>query len=282
MSLLISVVLAIILVLGLGYASPYLPGNELLGGSIYQIVAIVMAIVISAVLNMPMLYMLRANSKYTKGRFKEAVVLYKKAYKTKRLSVDMEIYCGYVFLKEGDKQLAAEVFDKVKEKKLTQRQQNSLDTNRAILLWKKGSLKEGIALLKEVWERENSITVAGTLGALLLVDARETQDYGEALDFCEKTNKQYTYEKTIMANLGEAYYCTNQNEKALNTFAELMDCGSSAPAPFYYYALALIKADRYEEAEEMLERALRQRFSALSTIPKKTVRAKLEEITTEQ
>lgn len=281
MSLLISVIVAIALVLGLGYCAPYLPGNDLLGGTFYQIIAIIAAIIISAVLNMPMLYMMRANSKYSKGKFKEGVELYKKAYKTKRLSVDMEIYCGYIFLKEGDKQLAGKVFEKLKDKNLSERQKNSYDTNRAILLWKTGQLKDAIILLKEVWERENSITVAGTLGALMLVDARESMDYGEALDFCEKTNKQYTYEKTIMANLGEAYYCTNQNEKALNTFSELMDCGTTAPAPFYYYALALIKADRLEEAEEMLERALRQRFSALSTVSKKTVKSKLEEITQE-
>lgn len=281
MSLIVSVIIAIILVVGLGYAAPYLLFNSLLGGNVYQVVSILLAIGVSAVLNIPMLYMLSANSAYKKGEWKNAVEKYKKAYRTKRLSADMEIYCGYILLKEGDKKTCEEIFEAVSKKKLTDRQKDSLDTNKAILLWKKGQLDEAIELLKAVWDRSPSVTAAGTLGALMLVAARETGDYGEALSFCESTNEQFTYERTIMANLGEAYYLCGQNEDALRVFGELMDCGSQAPAPFYYYALALLKAGRQEEAEEMLNLSLRQRFSALSTVPKKVVRAKLEEITAE-
>lgn len=280
MSLLISVAVAILLVGGLGYAAPYLPLNNLLGGNFYQVVSILLAIVISAILNMPMFYMLSANSAYKKGEYKKAVETYKKAYKTKRLSADMEIYCGYILLKEGDKKTCEEIFDAVSKKKLSPHQVDSLDTNMAILLWKKGQLDEAIAKLKAVWERSPSVTAAGTLGALMLVAARETGDYAEALTFCEKTNEQFTYERTIMANLGEAYYSTGQNNEALRIFAELMDCGTTAAAPYYYYALALIKEGKMSDAEQMLKRALRQRFSALSTVPKKVVRAKLDEIST--
>lgn len=278
MTLIISVVIAIILVSALGYAAPYLPFNYLLGGSFYQVVSIILAIGVSAALNLPMLYMLSANSAYKKGEYKKAVEKYKKAYKTKRLSADMEIYCGYILLKEGDKKACEEIFDSVSKKKLLPRQIDSLDVNSAILLWKKGQINEAIEKLKAVWERTPSVTAAGTLGALMLVKARDVGDYSEALAFCEKTNEQFTYERTIMANLGEAYYCTGQNDESLRVFAELMDCGTTAPAPFYYYALALLKAGKTADAEEMLTRALRQRFSALSTVPKKVVKAKLEEI----
>lgn len=278
MSLLISVLIAALLVVGLGYAAPHLPFNYLLGGGMYQVIAIVLAIVISAFLNMPMLYMLRANSAYSKGKFKAAMELYKKAYKTHRLSVDMEIYCAYIFLKEGEKELSGQIFEKLEGKKLDNRQQNSFNTNKAIYLWKTGDIDSAIKLLQKVWEGAPSVTVAGTLGALMLVKARKDGDYSAALDFCESTNEQYTYEKTILANLGEAYYCTGQNDKALKTFEELMDCGTTSPAPLYYYALALLKANRNDEGEEMLEKALRLRYSHLSTISKKTVKAKLEEI----
>ncbi len=279
--LIISVLVAIILVMGLGYFAPSLPAHELLGGNFYQVVSIVLAIVISLFLNMPMLYMFRGNSAYKKGKYKDALVKYKKAYKTKRLSPDMEIFCGYIFLKEGDKATAEEVFDRVSKRKLSDRQRDSLDTNRALLLWKKGQIDDAVALLESVWEHSESITVAGSLGALMLVQAKDKGDYKKALDFCETTNEKFTYEKTIMANLGEAYYCIGDNDRALEVFSELMDCGSSAPAPFYYYGLALLKAGRCDEAEEMLERSLRQRFSALSTVSKKVVRAKLEEISAE-
>ena len=283
MSLLISVALAIILVFGLGHFAPYLPYNELLDGNFYQIAGIVLAIVISAVLNMPMFYMLRANSTYKKGKYKEGLALYKKAYKTKRISVDMEIFCGYIFLKEGEKEFAGEVFEKLssKEDKMTPRQKNNFETNKAILIWKNGDVNGAVELLEKVWERENSVTVAGTLGALMLIAARQSGDYSGALEFCEETNEQYTYEKTILANLVEAYYCTNQNEKAIETFRELLDCGCSSPSPYYYGALALLKAGEKDEAEEMLNKALRLRFSHVATITKKSVKEKLAEITAE-
>ena len=278
----ISVIIAIVLVFGIGYFAPQLPFNSLMGGNFYQIVSVVLAVVISAVLNMPMLYMLKANSKYKKGEYKAAIALYKKAYGTKRLSADMEIYCGYIFLKEGEKELCEQVFNRVAKRKLTPYQKNRFDINYAILLWKKGRLDEAIDLLKTVWEKEQSVNTAGTLGALLLIRARKTGDYAEAVAFCEETNEQFTYERTIMANLGEAYYCVGRNDEALTVFAELMDCGSVAPAPYYYYALALLKADKKSEAAQMLNLSLRQRFSALSTVGKKTVKAKLAEITVEE
>ncbi len=279
--LIVSVIVAIALVFGLGYAAPYLPGNEMLSGNFYQIVAIFVAIVISAVLNLPMLYMFSGNSLYKKGKYAEACEKYKKAYKTKRLSPDMEIYCGYIFLKEGNGKLCEEVFAHVEKRKLSERQQNSLETNKALLEWKTGKVSEAVKMLENVWQKEKSVTVAGSLGALLLIEARENGDYRKALEFCEKTNEMFTYEKTIMANLGEAYYSVGDNESALRVFGELMDCGTNSPAPLYYYALAFLKEGKIAEAEEMLNKSLRRRFSALSTVSRKTVKAKLDEITQE-
>lgn len=281
MTILFSVLAAIILVMGLGFLAPCLPGNELLGGSFYQVVSILLAIAISAVLNRPMLCFMSANSAYKKGEYKKAVEKYKKAYKAKGLSVEMKIYCAYILLKEGDKQFCEEILTKLSNKKLNAYQKNTFDTNYALLLWKKGQLDEAIELLKEVWERAETVNVAGSLGALLLIKARQTGDYAEALEFCEATNERFTYERSIMANLGEAYYSTNRNAEALKIFDELTDCGITTPAPYYYYALALIRAGEAERAQEMLKSALRTRFSALSTVSRKTVKAKLEEIGSE-
>lgn len=281
MSIIISVVVAIVLVFGIQFLAPFLPLNELLGGHFYQVVSVLLAIFVSILLNLPMLYMFKGNSAYGKGKIKEALELYKKALKTKKLSVDMEIYCGYILLKEGQKEECEKVFDALYKKTLTQRQKNSLDTNMALLLWKKGQVEDGVKLLEKVWEKEPSITVAGSLGALMLIEAKKTENYENVVKFCEKTNEKYTYEKTIMANLGEAYYCTGRNDDALKIFEELMDCGTQSPAPYYYYGLTLAKAGQFGEARDMFSKALRQRFSALSTVSKKTVKEALEEITKE-
>lgn len=277
----VSVIIAIALVFGMGYAAPYLPGGELLNGGFYQALSIVLAIVISAVLNMPILHMLSGNKLYKKGEYGKACEKYKKAFKTKRLSPDMEIYCGYILLKEGDYKMCEEIFARVEKRKLSERQKLSFETNKALLEWKSGRLDKAIEMLGGVWQQEKSITVAGTLGALMLIAARENGDYRKALEFCEETNEMFTYEKTIMANLGEAYYCTGDNESALRVFGELMDCGTTSPAPLYYYALAFLKAGQRDEAIDMLRQALRRRFSHLATIDRKTVKDKLDEITAE-
>ncbi len=278
----ISVIIAIVLVLGIQFLAPFLPFNSLLGGRIYQVLSVLLAIGISVVLNLPMLYMFKGNSAYGKGDVKKALESYRKALKTKKLSPDMEIYCGYMFLKEGDKKTCGEVFANVEKRKLTDRQKNSLDTNKALLLWKTGQVDKGVALLEEVWKREASVTVAGSLGALKLILAQETGDVRDALAFCEEANEKYSYEKTILANLGEAYYRVGNNEEALETFGELMDCGTLSPAPYYYYGLALLKNGEREEGCDMLRKALRQKFSALSTVSKKEIRAKLDEYTNDE
>lgn len=278
MTLLISIAVAVVLVFSLGYFAPNLPFNELLGGNFYQTVSIILAIAVSALLNMPMLYMMGGNSAYKKGEYKKACGKYKKAYRTKRLSPDMEIYTGYMLLKEGDKKTCEEIFEHVSQKKLSPRQKNSLDTNYAILLWKKGELDNAISLLKDVWDRENTVTVASSLGALMLVRAHITKDYDETLEFCEKTNEMFTYERTIMTNLGEAYYSVGENDKALKVFEELTDCGMTSPSAFYYYALSLIKHGDEDEAISMLEAAMRTKFSYLSTVSRKTVKEALDEL----
>ncbi len=267
--MLLSIVIAAVLIIGAALFGNRLPmGDVLLGGHFYQVIAILLAIVISAVINIPMFTMMRANTEYKKGHYKKALALYKKAFDTKRLSPDMDIFCGYIALKEGQTSEAERVFNAVAKKKLSPRQKASLDGNVALLTWKQGDLDGAIELLRSVWSSAPSPVTAGSLGALLLIKAGETGDYSEAKEFCEKTNNQYSYDKTIMCNLLEACRCTGEYERAGEIGAELMDMRPETPAAYYQYALTLQALGKDEEAEETMRKALRYRFTALTPIKK--------------
>ncbi len=275
--MLLSVVIAAALVICAAFFGKSLPGGELLGGSLYQIIAIILAIVVSIVINMPMFYLMMGNSAYKKKDYKKALVQYKKALKTKRLAPDMAIYCGYAALREGDIKEAEEAFDEVGKKKLNERQKASLDTNRALLEWKKGSLDKGIALLADAWERQPSAVSAGSLGALMLVKARETGDYSLAEEFCRSAWEEYKYDKTALCNLAEAVSASGKLEEAEELFEELMDMRPETPSPYYNYALTLKALGRDEDAADMARKALRCRFTALTPVKREDVQALLDE-----
>lgn len=273
MEILISVIAAVLLIGAAAVFGGALPGGEMLGGRFYQVIAIALAIIISAFLNLPMLYMFRGNSQYSKKQYKKALEYYKKAYKTGRLSPEMTIYYAYIALKEGRTETAEEVFEKLKGGKLSEKQMEMFNTNYALLLWKKGRLDEATELLSSL---SSSPTRDGSLGALYLIKARETGDYEAALAFCEEAHEKYEYDKEVMCNIGEAYYLTNRLEEAEKIFEELISLRPSVPAPFYFYGLTLKALGKTDDAEDMFRKALRFRFTSLTPIRRKDVEGELD------
>lgn len=274
MEILASVIAAVVLIGASALFGGYLPGASLCGGSFYRIIAVVLAIIVSAVINLPMLYMFRGNSLYAKRQYEKALASYKKAYKTGRLSPEMAIYYGYIALKEGDAETAEAVFEKLgKKENLKPSQETMFDTNYALLLWKKGDLDGAISLLKSV---EPSPTRDGSLGALLLEAAGRDGNYTEAFAFCSEAHERYQYDKTVMCNMGEALFRTGENEKAAEIFAELIEMRPTTPAPYYMYGRVLDASGREDDAEDMYRKALRFRFTALSTVSRREVKSRLQ------
>ncbi len=273
MEILISVIAAAVLIVSAAIFGSSLPGGDMLGGRFYQVIAIILAIIISALINLPMLYMFRGNSKYSKKQYKKALEYYKKAYKTGHLSPEMTIYYAYTALKEGKTETAEAVFEKLGKGKLSEKQKEMFNTNYALLLWKKGQLDEAIELLASV---PSSPTRDGSLGALYLIRARQSGDFSAALAFCEEAHERYAYDKTVMCNIGEAYYMTDRTEDAEKIFEELLDLRPTTPAPFYLYGLTLKSLGKDADAEDMFRKALRFRFTALTPISRKDVEKELQ------
>ena len=123
-------------------------------------------------------------------------------------------------------------------------------------------------------EKEKSASAGGSLGALLLVKAKESGDYSEAQKICEEAYESFRYDKSVMGNMAELYFLTGKNDEAKEIFEELISLRPDTPAPFYNYALLLTELGEYSEAEEMLDRALRCRFTALTPISKRDVESK--------
>lgn len=253
-----------------------LPGGELMGGAFYRIIAIILAIIITAVVNKPVINLFKANSLYVKGQIKKALPIYKKAGASSRVSPEMAIYCAYTLLKEKKTEDAEELFTIISKRKLNEKQKLSLETNIALLEWKKGNLDSACEKLASVWERERTAAAGGSLGALLLIKGKESGDYSEAQKICEEAYESFKYDKSVMCNMAELYFRLGRRDEAKEIFDELISMRPDTPAPFYNYALLLIKCEKYADAEDMLNRALRHRFTALTPITKKEVEAALE------
>jgi tetratricopeptide (TPR) repeat protein len=275
MDIIISVIIAIVLVAAGSIFGPSLPCGDLLSGKFYQVVAIISAIIISAIINAPMMYMLKGNSLYAKKQYKDALNAYKKAYSTKRLSPELSVYYAYTLLKEGKIQTAEKVFDSVKEKNTNDKQKNMFNTNYALLLWKKGNLDEAVELLKSC---EKSAVSDGSLGALLLLQAEKSGDYSEAFSFCREVYEKYPYDKSAMCNMAEAYYHTGEYDKAEEIFSELIDMRPETPSPYYFYGLTLKSLGKVDDARDMFSKALRRRFTALTPISRKDAEKEAQDI----
>ena len=252
---------------------PSLPGGEMLGGAFYQTMAIIVAVIITAIGFSPIISLYKANAATSRGQHKKAIPLYKKAGMSKNVSSELAIYSGYMLLKEGKTSDAEKVFDKVSKRKLSEKQQNSLNTNLALLKWKQGDIEKGIELLSTVWEKEKTAAAGGSLGALLLLKG----DVSAAEKLCSEAYGAYEHDKTIMCNMGEVYLKLGKLDEAEEIFEKMIDLDPDAPAPYYNYALLLIKRGRLSDAEEMLDRALRYRFTALTPITRKDVEKALEQ-----
>ena len=79
---------------------PSLPGGEMLNGAFYQTMAIIVAVIITAVGFAPIISLYKANAAMAKGQHKKAIPLYKKAGTSNRVSPELAIYSGYMLLKE--------------------------------------------------------------------------------------------------------------------------------------------------------------------------------------
>lgn len=224
--------------------------------------------------SIPSIYTLIGNIKYTRNSMEEAIPWFGRAYTTGRTKPSIGISYGYLLLKNGKVEESEKVFNTILSRKLSQEDKMLVQSNIALVHWKKGDLEKAIALLEDIYKSYKTSNLYGSLGYLLILKG----DMDRALEFNLEAYEYNNSNSVILDNLGETYYHRMDYEKAEEIYEKLMEKNPAFPEAYFHYAMVLWKTDRQEKALEMMRRALNYNFTFLSSVSKGEIEAKVVEL----
>lgn len=224
--------------------------------------------------------MLRGNGVYNKGDRAKGLELMEKAYNTGKLKSAMVVYYSYCLIRENMNEKAYEVLDKyIEGGKGSKADICRAKHNKAILLWKEGRLDEAFEVMKEVHAELPATDTYGTMGLLYL--EKQEADPGlteETVTFLEEAYEYNADDRTIADNMGAMYLKQGELDKAEEVYKTLFANPQPSPTPYYRYACVLEKKGNYEDAEDMLNKALRCSFTGVTVIKRQDVTDALERV----
>ncbi len=243
-------------------------------------IALVAVVVGFAALKWPTILMLRGNSKYNKGDKAGGLALMEKAYNTGRLDSQMTVYYSYCLIRENMDEKAHKVLDGyIQSGKGSKADICRAKHNKAIMLWKSGKIDESFALMKEVHGEMPATDSYGTLGLIYIDKAEKAPALNdEALAFLTEAYEYNADDRTIADNLGNFYLKLGKIDEAEEVYKKLLAARQPSPTPYYRYAMVLKAKQNYEDAEDMLNKALRCSFTGVTAIKREDVTSELEHI----
>ena len=246
-------------------------------------IAVIVFIAAFAVLRRADILMLRGNGIYNKGDRKKGLELMEKAYNTGKLKGTMAVYYSYCLIRENMNDKAVEVLDKyIAEGKGTKADICRAKHNKAIVLWKEGRLDEAFDIMKEAHAELPATDTYGTLGLLYLDKAKADPSMAEeAESFLKEAYDYNADDRSIADNMGTWYLERGSLDEAAEVYATLLKTPQPSPTPYYRYALVLEKKGDYEDAEDMLNKALRCSFTGVTVIKREDVTSALERVENE-
>ncbi len=212
--------------------------------------------------------------KYAKGKTKESLKWFEKAYNNGDTKDKTIILYAYMLLRTGNIDKAEEIFINLLEKDIDKDIEMLAKSNLALVIWKRGKLDEAISLLQKVHGDFKTTTIYGSLGYLLILKG----DLEKALKFNKEAYEYNDSNNVILDNLGQTYYLLKDYDKALKVYEELMELNPKFPEAHYNYGLVLIKKDKIDEALNSMEKALEYEISFLNTVTKEDIQAKIKEV----
>lgn len=224
--------------------------------------------------------MIRGNGLYNKGQRDQGLALMEKAYNTGKLNSAMTVYYSYCLIRENMNERAYEVLDKyIEAGKGGKSDICRAKHNKAILLWKDGRLDEAFGIMKEVHADIPATDTYGTLGLLYIEKAESDPAIAEeAMAFLEEAYDYNADDRTIADNMGSIYLSQGELDKAEEVYKKLLTDPQPSPTPYYRYACVLEKKGNYEDAEDMLNKALRCSFTGVTVIKRQDVTDALERV----
>ncbi len=225
------------------------------------------------ILEWPQITMLRGNSKYNQGDREGGLAMMKKAYDTGRLNSSMTVYYSYCLIRENKNEQAYQVLDKyISSGKGSKGDICRAKHNKAIMLWKDGRLDEAFDLMKEVHADMPATDTYGTLGLIYIDKANADPSMtDEAMAFMAEAYDYNADDRTIADNMGNMYYSQGRLEEADEVYKKLLVNRQPSPTPYYRYARVLEAMGNYEDAEDMLNKALRCSFTGVTAVKRQDV-----------
>lgn len=224
--------------------------------------------------------MIRGNGMYNKGQREQGLALMEKAYSSGKLNSAMTVYYSYCLIRENMNEKAYEVLDKyIEAGKGGKADICRAKHNKAILLWKDGRTDEAFETMKEVHAEIPATDTYGTLGLLYIEKAEADPTLAaEAMTFLEEAYDYNSDDRTIADNMGSMYLSQGELDKAEEVYKTLLAEPQPSPTPYYRYACILEKKGEYEDAEDMLNKALRCSFTGVTVIKRQDVTEALERV----
>jgi tetratricopeptide (TPR) repeat protein len=208
---------------------------------------------------------------YAKGNEKKAFAWLKRAYNKGNSNIRNVVNYGYLLLRSGNIEDSEKIFNGLNEKAMSKDEKNIVESNIALVLWKKGDLDTAVSMLTNVIKDYKNTIIYGSLGYLLVLKG----DLDCALEFNKEAYEYNNSNTIILDNIGQTYYLRGEYEKAEEIYGKLMSMDPAFPEAYYNYGLLKIKKGEINEGIEMMEKSLEYKFSFLSTVTREQIEKEL-------
>ncbi len=206
--------------------------------------------------------------------YKSALTHWEAAYR-KKPDQNKGIQYGYLLLRSGEFEQAEMIFNEVLQmEKLSE--QNKLQTEMmlGLVAWKKGDLVGAIQLYEELHKQGENTVIYANLGFLyLLRDQAE-----DTLPFLQQAYEYNDTNPVIMDNLAECYIRMERWEKA----EELMEKAVKQPRPiaenYYHYAVVLEHKEEFEDALSFYQKAEKIDLNVLSGLNREEIQKRIDRL----
>lgn len=212
---------------------------------------------------------------HSRGKTEKALRWYEKAEKNDVTSANYQMAYGVLLLRTGKYEKAREIFDKILIfYPRNERVRNNAKVNIALAYWKLGDLDLAIDRMTEMHNKLKNSRTYGGLGYMLLCKG----DYEAALEFNLEALDYDDTDPVILDNLGQTYYLMGDLDNAFKYFNKAKEQKEDQVDTLFYLGNIYLQRGQREEAKEHYKKALECNISALNTISRQDIEAKLKEI----
>lgn len=206
--------------------------------------------------------------------YKSALAHWEAAY-YKKPDQTKGIQFGYLLLRSGEFERAEWIFHEVLQMpKLTEQNKLQTETMLGLVAWKKGDLDEAIQTFEELHKREENTVIYANLGFLyLLRDGAE-----ETLPFLQQAYEYNDTNPVIMDNLAECYIRMERWEEA----EELLTKAVKQPRPiaenYYHYAVVAEHNKEFDDALSYYQKAIKMDLNVLSGLDEQEIQKRIDRL----